>query len=243
MNKFNHNPAHVRVIAKTGKLLFGICFLFWMAGPSPGKELDAKELEAWFEDDASTSLPHKEVNEGELVFLAKSPDPNVLYAMNRIELTEDSLSRGWAKIAHCYENLDAVYSSEIVYRYRQLKDLRLIESTNIGEAWIEGQSVQLKDTKKGARVCVTGEANMVRANPDGTYSLQSGPYMRKYLDGYFPMHVSVEIVYPEASLQLIELKPDGLSGAGALETKGRLEIDVWFEGVLLIEARFVERHY
>ncbi len=60
--------------------------------------------------------------------------------------------------------------------------------------------------------------------------------MRRFLDGYYPLHVQVEVYYP-AFLQLLSTRPvDALQ-----HTRGKTsyaDIDIWVVGKLNIELIF-----
>ena len=74
---------------------------------------------------------------------------------------------------------------------------------------------------------------------NGRYYLKLGPFMRRFLDGYYPLHVQLEVCYP-AFLQLVSASP-----VNALRhTSGRksyAEFDLWVVGKLDIELVFRSR--
>jgi hypothetical protein len=62
--------------------------------------------------------------------------------------------------------------------------------------------------------------------------------MRRFLDGYYPMRVSMQIDYASSGLQLIAMKPERQQGFDVTEQDGSLAFDAWFEGRLKTEFLF-----
>jgi hypothetical protein len=62
--------------------------------------------------------------------------------------------------------------------------------------------------------------------------------MRKFLDGYYPMRVTLEIEYPPQLLKLIDISPSEEPGFKHLESAGSIRLDAVFEGVLLTLIQF-----
>lgn len=188
--------------------------------------------ELWLETDLDA------INEGELEFLATPPKQPVHYLINQLTIDSSSLEDGWVGLRQCHENLDAVPDAEIVYRYRTIRDLRVLSSSGIGKAYIEGQSVQLKNVRRGAELCVEAEVRILER--DGkTFVLRNGPFHRRFLDGYYPMHVTVTVQHPH-DLESRAVLPPAQSGFSVERSSGKLTLDAWFAGRLEIEMRFSE---
>ncbi|MGD8712689.1 MAG: alpha/beta hydrolase, partial [Thiohalophilus sp.] len=121
------------------------------------RELSTEELERWFESD--DLLPPSElainVNEGNLVFLDHKPDKPVHHHTNHLIISKHSLETGWVWLKQCHENLDQVPRAQIMFRRGRVRDLQIITNNNIAESWVENNSVQLRDVRPGARLCVT----------------------------------------------------------------------------------------
>jgi hypothetical protein len=62
--------------------------------------------------------------------------------------------------------------------------------------------------------------------------------MRRFLDGYFPMHVQLVLDYPESLLRLQTIEPVALK-FHMLNNPGQVRFDALFEGRLDVEVRFV----
>jgi hypothetical protein len=43
----------------------------------------------------------------------------------------------------------------------------------------------------GARLCLSAQTRALRNTGNGYFNLVNGPYMRKFLDGYYPMRVTL----------------------------------------------------
>ncbi len=153
-----------------------------------------EELEEWFLEDEPSSADR--VNEGKLEFLPEPPPTPVLHLQNTLTVDHESMENGWVALEQCYSHLDPVPNTEVVYRYNSIRDLRVTSSRNIGNLRVKGQSVELDDVGRDARLCVQADVRIFYSNPDATFSLRNGPFHRRFLDGYFPYHVTLKIDYP-----------------------------------------------
>jgi len=209
---------------------------------SLGNEPGMTELERWLESDEmlppSASTDH--VNEGDLVFLIRHPARQVHHHQNHLTINAASLRDGWVQLSQCHEHLDRVPAAQITYNKERIRDLQIVTSGNIEQSWVENNSVQLRNILENARLCVRAWTRALRANGDGSYSLRNGPFMRRFLDGYYPMRVSMEIDYAASGLQLVSMTPARQAGFQVTERKGYLAFDAWFEGSL--QTEFLFRH-
>jgi hypothetical protein len=196
-----------------------------------------QEWEKLLEDNSEAKA--LQVNEGELEFLKTPPTDKVVHTVtNTITISDASLETQWVTLHQCHKNLDAVAESEIVYQYEQMRNLRVEHYYGIDKAWVENQSVQMINIERGATICVMAEVRILKPNKKGGFILRNGPYYRKFLDGYYPFHVMVNINYPKSSLTLNTTHPKPQSGFDVEEENGRLTMDAWFEGKLMVEAQF-----
>lgn len=198
-------------------------------------ELSQKEIDDWFNAPMESTA---NVNEGTLVFLSQKPGKAVHHHHNTLTLNRDSLSNGWAALEQCHENIDQVPRAQIMFNLSKIKDLRITEYTNIEEAWIEGPSVQLKNVRSGARLCVAAQSRALTKTGTNTYTLKNGPFMRKFLDGYYPMHVSMTVKLASNGLTLEKVSPQEQPGFAVTKTPNEVNIDAWFEGRLQTEMQF-----
>jgi hypothetical protein len=180
----------------------------------------------------------EDVNEGILHFLEVLPDKPLHHHQNRIRIDGESLNTGWVYLSQCHDNLDAVPRAQITFREGFVRDLRVDTFTHIGDAWIEGASVQLRNVEHGARLCLSAQTRALRNNGNGYFNLLNGPYMRKFLDGYYPMRVSLEVDYPKQLLTLIDVAPSAQPGLKLDAHPGAIRMDAVFEGELMTLIQF-----
>lgn len=178
------------------------------------------------------------VNEGPLRLLESAPDKPVHHHQNRIRIEADSLASGWVALAQCHDNLDAVPRAQITFREGYISDLKVEQSRGIGAAWVEGASVQLSQVAPGSRLCLSARMRALRDAGDGYFNLVGGPYMRKFLDGYYPMRVTLDIDYPQAALYVVDVSPQPAPGLALQETPGHIRMDALFEGELFTLVQF-----
>lgn len=215
-----------------------ILFLMSTATAEESPQLSPQELEEWFQDDERLHPYDKKSDDGKLIFLKAPPVKRTPFSQNVLTIHEHALRSGWVEIEQCHEQLDPVSAVEVVYRYRQMRGLRIIRYSHIGKAWVDGQSIQLEDVQKGAMLCMQAEARILYKRADGRFILHNGPFQRRFLDSYFPMHVTLTIQYPAHLLYFSKVSPTARTGFEVKKESGLIHIDSWFEGKLMIELEF-----
>ena len=195
--------------------------------------------ESWIDDDSEWRT--LQVNEGQLEFIAPIHDQSILHSDTHLWITGESLQTGWVKMQQCYRHLDAVGRTDVEYAYREMKNLQLTRVEQIAQTRVKQHSVELEDVEKGAVLCVQADVKILRHLSDKTYGMENGPYYRKFLDGYYPYHVSLTVHYPNDEIQLKQIMPETQSGFNVIEKKDGLSIDSWFEGVLRIRFDFFKK--
>ncbi len=195
----------------------------------------AQTMDDDWPDDSAQAL---EVNEGELVFIGPEKAGDALHAATEIELDSDSRRSGWVDLSQCYRNLDPISKTEITWAYREMSGLRVIRSDNIGAVEVGRQNLLLHDVQQGASVCVAARVRILRSLANGNFRLQQGPYHRRFLDGYYPYRVSLELRFARAGLRLLRIEPPAQPGFSVVPTADGIEIDARFEGILTITAEF-----
>ena len=223
----------------TSKLVVFIISLFFI-GLSihvPAQQLTPEEMEEWLFDD-SDSLAIDDVNEGDLTFVAKDKNEGIHHHHNTMFISDSSLEDGWVKMEQCHRNLDAVPLAQILFSKSRSRNLSVSRSENIGKAWVEGNSIQLEDINKQAVLCIKAETRSLVYNGDGTYSLRSGPFMRRFLDGYYPMQVTMDVEIKAKRLRYFETTPSSQDGMKIWRSAGAVHVDAWFEGRLNTDIRF-----
>ncbi len=192
--------------------------------------LNEKQIEAWLNNETE-DLPYTPINEGQLKFLTTPPQKKVHHHHNTLIVYKASMQDGWIKLQQCHEHLDTINKAQVVYKKGKIKNLKIISKQNIEKAWIENFSVQLRNIKKGARICIEADSRALKKNDDGTFTLSNGPFMRRFLDGYFPMRVSMDLRLP-SDLKFISILPKQQKGFRVNHTKKGVHFDAWFEGKL-----------
>lgn len=179
-----------------------------------------------------------EVNEGVLTFLTTPPTNPTHHHQNRLTIFPSSLDDGWVKLEQCHEHIDAVPSSQIVYREDRIRDLRLTRVENIGKVWVQGHTVQMENIAPAALLCVLAQTRALSADGNGGYTLSNGPYMRRFLDGYYPMRVSVAVLLRVPGLRYVAIAPPAQDGFAVYQDTDEVGYDTWFEGELNTHIRF-----
>lgn len=200
---------------------------------------------AWAADPADEELDRierqleqiRQVSEGAFRVVAP-PDRPLHEHHNIVHLDAAALSTGMATMEQCHVNLDPVPSTQIVYNPETLERVRIVARKGIGRAWVEGHKVELRDVERGARICLLARTRIVEPQADGSHVLRNGPFMRRFLDGYYPMRVKMRVDMPGRRLELVEAKPGPETGFKVEESGGELAWDLWFEGELRTAIRF-----
>ena len=185
----------------------------------------------WFDDFEEKA---RAVNEGGLVFLRQPPEAPVHYLHNRITILPDSLSTGWVRLSQCHEHLDAVPALQIVFHPERIRKLSVSAQRDVRKAWVEGPSVQLEEVGKRARVCISAETRALSSDGERRFRLRNGPFMRRFLDGYYPMRVRLDVRWPGQALRLISVSPQPQPQPGfrLQREDDNLSIETLFEGKL-----------
>lgn len=181
------------------------------------------------------------INEGVLEFFSKPPEQPVHHHTNRIEIIPASLDNGWVKLEQCHTHLDPVGLLEITYHPDRIRDIYILSSRNIGTIQVKGAGVELTEIGTGAILCLLAESKALVILSEDGYRLRNGPYMRRFLDGYYPMRVTLEIKYPESLISLKDYEPQPGESGSIVLTPGFIRWDAWFQGRLFTEFNFIPR--
>ena len=191
----------------------------------------------WFEDDLKSLTDH--VNEGELEFLAEPPAKVVHHMHNIVILDGDSRASGWVRLEQCHYNIDKVPRAQVVFHKERIRNLRIRHATNMGKAWVEGASVQLTDIGEDSSLCLEADSRALTANDDGSFRIDNGPFMRRFLDGYYPMRVTEQILLADSGLRFSAIKPVHQPGFEVEVDADTVHFDAWFEGRLRTEVELL----
>lgn len=217
------------------KAVFYVVSLMAFLSLSSAEPLTDEEAERLFEDDWENRAAS--VNEGKLEFLTHSPVKAVHHHHNTLTITRKSITSGWINMHQCHDNLDPVPAMEIVFRPERIKELAIESFVNIENATVDGTSIQLTNVSAHARICIKGVARALQKDGKDLV-LRSGPFMRKFLDGYYPMRVSMDIEFPDTYLRFAKIKPAAQPGFRFSSNGSKIHFDALFEGRLHTEVRF-----
>ncbi len=191
----------------------------------------SEQEEAWLESDDWGPPAMPEVNGGELEFLSPPPHDPVHHYINRVQVTSESLHDGWVILEQCHRHLDPVPRVQVVFDPDRTKELRVTSSAAIGRAWVEGATIQLENVSEGAHLCLLAKSRAL-AGSGANYVLENGPFMRRFLDGYYPMHVSMLIHLDAPGLELVDTEPTRQPGFSVSKRGDAVRLDTWFTGRL-----------
>ena len=205
------------------------------------KTVDPEQMEAWLNDFSDDSTQRAlAVNEGELEFLTHAPPKRPHLLENKFTISQQSLKDGWVKMIQCHQNLDVVSVAQILYHGRRTRHIKVLSSSGIAKAWVEKNSVQLEDIGNSARLCIQAEVHSLYSNYDGSYSMHNGPFLRKFLDGYYPMRVTMDVSLPSEYLAYEGTYPLTQEGFKVTSDSTGMQVDALFVGELSIEVMFSE---
>ena len=216
---------------KTVTLFLALCFPAYAE-----QELTNSQLEQWFESE-DFSPPVTQPSDGELIFLQNPPREPILHVENTFIIDDTSIEQGWVKFIQCYSNLDAITESEVVYKYQSMRNLEITSTRNIEDAFIQDQSIQIRNASNNASICTSAEVKNLYHQKDHSFLLSSGPYHRRFFDGFFPYHLTLKIRFPE-KLNFISSDPRPQQGFNVTTNNNVIHVDTWFEGILRTRFRF-----
>ena len=89
------------------------------------------------------------------------------------------------------------------------------------------------------QVQLQSESGALTASDDGGYRIDNGPFMRRFLDSYYPMRVSQKIVLADTGLRFFGIRPEVQPGFAVEVSDESIDFDAWFEGRLLTAVELV----
>jgi hypothetical protein len=212
-----------RLLAVPGLLTL----ILLLASPLPAAD------ESWLDDESFwENVVTPEKNLGELKFLSRTPAEPVHHHVNRITVDADSLTTGWVELNQCHQDIDRVGRAQILYRSDATEDLEILHEKNIGESWVQGASIQLRDIGEGAELCIRARSKMLTALSNDQYVLNNGPFMRRFFDGYFPMRVTVEVSWEGLDIAFDSSDPPAQEGFAVAVLPDSVTVEATFEGRL-----------
>lgn len=202
---------------------------------------DSTDLTEWDRlSEADNEAKALAVNEGELEFLTEFPAKAPPVLQNQITITRQSLNDGWVDMVQCHKRLDSVARAQVLYHPRRTRNIKILSSENIERVWVKKNSVQLKNIRKDSSLCIHAQVKALYSNFNGSYSMRNGPFLRKFLDGYYPMEVTMDVTFPENNLSFEAINPQQQSGFDVQYGRNKMNINALFVGELEIEVYFTE---
>lgn len=194
----------------------------------------------WLESEGEH--PAQEVNEGKLEFIPAAADKPEHRQSMQITLTDETIESGWALVTQCHDNLDRVERLEIVFHKDRVRNLQVTEYSNIQNAWAEDQRVVVRNVQKDSRICLRAESRifhrLVSDRHQPMYEMVNGPFMRRFLDGFYPLTLSLNVSYPNERLRLLDIQPSPQPGWKVSYDANRIFLRGRFEGKLSTRLRF-----
>ncbi|MDJ0739851.1 MAG: hypothetical protein QNJ91_09040 [Gammaproteobacteria bacterium] len=215
----------------------GLLLLAQAVGTGPAVSAEDAFSDAFAEQEALRAQIAA-VNEGALAFLDTPPKRVVHHHAGRISISPQSLDDGWVVLEQCHVNLDRVSAAQILFNPTRSRNLSVVSTRNIDDAYPEGSSIQLRGIGVDSEICLRAESRALHRVDDGVYELKNGPFMRRFLDGYYPLRLSLTIDYPD-SLSLADHQPLTQPGFAVVQQPGTLNVEALFEGELRTAFRFL----
>jgi len=92
----------------------------------------------------------------------------------------------------------------------------------------------MREIDRGASICVSARVLAIVPHPEGEgYLVENGPFMRRFLDGYYPMHVQLKVDWPAGMLSLADSQPSAQPGLAIETDDSGIDLEAHFEGLLL----------
>lgn len=193
------------------------------------------EERAWMEDDSE--LNAIAISSGEIRWIEPEKTKNSYRLETDLFIPKSALDDGWINFQQCHFELDAVPKIEVVYHPDKTRSLALSSSKKIEHITVNQASVTLEKVSKGAFVCISGQSKALIKTAKG-YTLNRGPYMRKFLSGYYPMHLKEQINWNKVPLTLISPESTNQLGKSIIATSKHISANYWFEGKLQTHYNF-----
>lgn len=222
-----------------GLIVLFFTFLFQVNANASESTATQAEMEAWFNDDAEFRIA--DVNEGKLSFLPKLKNKSThkAQANNQIKILATSAKDGWVDMSQCHRGLDAMPLVQLIFPEYTLRNLKITKQIGIAEAVVEAKSIQMADVSRGAELCVAMQIKALKKNTQGQYVLSNGPYQRRFLDGYYPMKLQLDVDYSQSGLKPVTTMPIQQPGFEISDSKQKMKLKAYFEGVLRTQISFM----
>jgi len=169
-------------------------------------------------------------NEGEIRFLKTRPDPGAYSYESRVKISPQSLDSGVVTIATCHRQLDPIRKVVIVFNENRIKKITVKSLEKMNSAEVKGNRVILTDVERGASICIDLESRALDKVSPEQYTLNAGPLMRRYFDGYLPMSAVLRVDWPKNMLALERTFPVAQDGVNIKQGADGVQLDMIFAG-------------
>jgi hypothetical protein len=194
-------------------------------------------LHVWEHDDWDDSERTQQVNEGKLHFIEQNPG-EVHQHTNTVQISAQSLRDGWVSFQQCHANIDPVSRAQFVYNRERTRDIEVAKSLDIGRVWVENNTIQVEGVGKQAQLCMRARSRNLELLPNGGFRLRNGPFMRRFLDGYYPLRLSLTVEYPAELMRVAAIEPKAQPGFEVTDNNGAIAVNAVFEGRLVTAIEF-----
>ena len=169
-------------------------------------------------------------NEGEIKYLKTRPDPGAYSYESRVKISPQSLDSGIVTIATCHRQLDPIRKVVIVFNENRIKKITVKSLEKMNSAEVKDNRVTLTDVERGASICIDLESRALDKVSQGRYTLNAGPLMRRYFDGYLPMSAVLRVDWPKNMLALEKTFPVAQDGVQVAQGIDGVQLDMIFAG-------------
>jgi len=210
-------------------------------GPRPDVAQSMKDNHQPMTVTPTDDFPTRFENEALVWLSPEQVQKDAYYLVNHLTVTPSSLKDGWVEFEQCHHQLDAINKVEVVYNPDNTRNLSVTQAQGIGQTNTLTASVVLKQVSAQAHVCIEGESQTLNKTQDQQWQLTRGPYMRKFFNGYYPMHLQENLSWDPSQISLTQPSPtieNQPSGRQYTHQSGQLKAAYWFEGALRPVYRF-----
>ena len=169
-------------------------------------------------------------NEGEIKYLKTRPDPGAYSYESRVMISPQSLDSGVVTIATCHRQLDPIRKVVIVFNEKRIKKITVKSLEKMNSAEVKDNRVTLTDVERGASICIDLESRALDKVSQEQYTLNAGPLMRRYFDGYLPMSAVLRVDWPKNMLTLEKTFPVAQDGVKVAQGIDGMQLDMIFAG-------------
>ena len=209
----------------------------WSAAATAPGDADA-DWPRWVDEQEALRQRIAAVNERDLDFIPGQTQGVVHHHRSRILISDSSLLDGWVQLEQCHVNLDRVAAAQIVFNPQRSRGLAVVSFRNIDHAFAEANTIQLQGVRDDSEICLRAESRALHSDDAAVFELQNGPFMRRFLDGYYPLRLSLRIDHPR-SLVLADFSPETQPGFAVTQADDHIDIEALFNGQLRTRFRFL----